>query len=67
MTSLRTSEGLSLEKVAVEFGAEKYENLLKTAGIHLRRNHLVKQHNHLVTTRQGKLLADGIASDLFIL
>jgi oxygen-independent coproporphyrinogen-3 oxidase len=67
MTSLRTSEGLSLEKVAVDFGPEKCESLLKTAGTHLKRSHLVLQHNHLVTTREGKLLADGIASDLFIL
>jgi oxygen-independent coproporphyrinogen-3 oxidase len=66
MTSLRTLEGISLQKIR-DFGEDKYETVLKTAGSHLRCQHLTLEDNFLKTTSAGKLLADGIAADLFIL
>ncbi|HEX8357849.1 MAG TPA: coproporphyrinogen III oxidase, partial [Segetibacter sp.] len=67
MTSLRTIEGLSLQKVEKDFGKDKYEYLLKTAIPHLNRNHLSMENEFLKTTAKGRFLADGIASDLFYL
>jgi oxygen-independent coproporphyrinogen-3 oxidase len=66
MTSLRTIEGLSLQKVLKDYGEDKFEIILKTASSHLKNEHLVVENEYLRITRQGKLLADGIASDLFV-
>jgi oxygen-independent coproporphyrinogen-3 oxidase len=67
MTSLRTLEGLSLQKVQQDFGEDKSQYVIKTAQPHLYRRHLVLENNFLKTTPDGKFLADGIASDLFLL
>lgn len=67
MTSLRTIEGISLQKVIREFGKDKYEYLLTTAQPHLDYQHLSVENNYLKTTMKGKLLADGIAADLFVI
>lgn len=67
MTSLRTIEGISLQKVKQNFGEDKYEYLIKTARPHLSRYNLTVENDYLKTTNEGKLLADGIAADLFIL
>ncbi len=65
MTSLRTIKGLSLQKVEKEFGPEKTNQLLKAAKPHLQNNNLQNLNNFLLITREGKLLTDGIAADLF--
>ncbi|WP_018614183.1 radical SAM family heme chaperone HemW [Segetibacter koreensis] len=67
MTSLRTTEGISLEKVKLNFGKDKYEYLINTARPHLNHHHLTIENDYLKTTTKGKLLADGIAADLFVL
>ncbi|MBC7873138.1 MAG: coproporphyrinogen III oxidase family protein, partial [Ferruginibacter sp.] len=57
MTSLRTMEGLQLDRTGMELleKSKKY-----------RESGLMKlENNALVLTREGKLLADGIAADLF--
>lgn len=65
MTSLRTIEGLDLEKVSVDFG-EQYHMKLKEAGIKWKQdNKLENSPTHLILTNEGKLFADGIAADLF--
>jgi oxygen-independent coproporphyrinogen-3 oxidase len=61
MTSLRTSDGLDLgmindQSIKILKGAsEKYQASGK----------LIEENNHLKLTKEGKLLADGIAADLF--
>jgi oxygen-independent coproporphyrinogen III oxidase len=65
MTSLRTMEGLSLKKVTDEFGEPATEKLLEAAQPYIKRNHLKQNSYYLQTTSEGKLLADGIAADLF--
>jgi oxygen-independent coproporphyrinogen III oxidase len=61
MTSLRTTEGLSLDKVG-----EAARNTLRAASRKYIETHLMKLENDfLVLTKEGKLLADGIAADLF--
>lgn len=67
MTSLRTMEGISLQKVVRDFGKDKYEYLITTAQPHLDCQHLAVENDYLKTTNEGKLLADGIAADLFLL
>lgn len=67
MTSLRTMEGISLEKVKQSFGEDKYETIIKTALSYVKYNHLLIENDYLKTTSEGKLLADGIAADLFVL
>lgn len=65
MTSLRTIEGLDLEKVSVDFG-EQYNLKLKKASIKWKQeNKLENALSHLILTNEGKLFADGIAADLF--
>lgn len=67
MTSLRTMEGLSLQKVRNDYGDDKHETVLRTASTHIYHNYLALDNDYLKTTAKGKLLADGIASDLFVL
>jgi len=66
MTSLRTMEGLSLQKVKKDFGREMFHYVLKAAQRHILKNHLQVDEDYLKTTLGGKLLADGIAADLFV-
>lgn len=61
MISLRTMEGLDLSKVSE---AASYE--LRANSIKYIENGLMKiENDYLKLTNEGKLLADGIASDLF--
>lgn len=65
MTGLRTMWGVSYEKIALEFG-ERYVTYLKQNAQKHLENHLLYEDNQtLRTTRKGKFLSDGIASDLF--
>ncbi len=65
MTSLRTLEGISLQKVSSEFGQLRTQELLKSAQPYIQHRTLKLENRHLQTTIKGKLLADGIAADLF--
>ena len=67
MTGLRTIWGVSLNQVAVEFGEEYKQGLLKNAQYHLINNSLEIVNGVLLITKKGRFFADGIASDLFIL
>lgn len=64
MTSLRTIEGVSLDILSNKFGVPPQEMLKKTAR-YLENNLMKKVDQCLVLTTEGKLLADGIAADLF--
>ena len=81
MTGLRTIWGVSLERVTAEFGtiyleylqkqSEKYilEVLLEivTSSVSMQHEEKSIEKNVLKTTKKGKFLSDGIASDLFLL
>lgn len=67
MTGLRTIWGISLDRIQKEFG-EKYLNyLMKQSEKFLSDGLLAIENNVLRTTQKGKFLADGIASDLFLI
>jgi oxygen-independent coproporphyrinogen-3 oxidase len=65
MTTLRTSEGCLLPVIVERFGTDKRDTLLKTARPFLDKGWMVLRNEALVLTPEGRLFADGIASDLF--
>lgn len=66
MTGLRTIWGVSLERIASEFGEKHRGYLLKQADKFLNDGLLIIENGILKTTPKGKFLTDGIASDLFL-
>jgi len=67
MTGLRTIWGISIKKIASEFGENYKEYLLQQADKYITDHLLYLDGDTLCTTKKGKFLADGIASDLFML
>ncbi|MDI1257061.1 MAG: radical SAM family heme chaperone HemW [Flavobacterium sp.] len=67
MTGLRTVWGVSLSRIATEFGTEYLDYLNKNAQKYIDDGKLIVENNTLKTTKSGKFLGDGIASDLFML
>lgn len=67
MTGLRTIWGVSAERVKNEFGTQYSTYLLREAEKHIGRGLLHLDEGVLKTTKEGKFLADGIASDLFFI
>lgn len=67
MISLRTMEGCDLGLVMDRWGAEKAGELQKQAERYVREGLIVTggEGSLLVLTQEGKLLADGIAAQLF--
>ncbi len=67
MTSLRTKWGVDYEFIKNNFDSDYLSYLTKEAKIYLSNQELtLKEERYLVLTDAGKLLADQIASDLFI-
>ncbi len=66
MISLRTKEGIDLSAVNIRFGPEAANSLERRAQRHLQSGMMLRS-DRLVLTKEGKLLADGIAADLFSL
>lgn len=61
MTSLRTVEGLDLEKIK-----EIKNHLINKSKKYIASGAMVSANEKLILTNDGKLLADGIAADLFL-
>jgi oxygen-independent coproporphyrinogen-3 oxidase len=79
MTGLRTIWGVSLDRILAEFGSEYLDYLYIQAEKHIKSNviEIVTSSDFafgrnriekiLRTTKKGKFLTDGIASDLFFI
>ena len=67
MTGLRTIWGVSVQRVHDELGKLFSDYLLKESDKFIGQGLLVKDNGIIKTTRNGKFLADGIASDLFFI
>ncbi|WNM19929.1 radical SAM family heme chaperone HemW [Flavobacterium capsici] len=67
MTGLRTVWGISLDRVEKEFGKTYLDYLNQQAEKYIEDHLLFVDENILRTTKSGKFLSDGIASDLFLL
>jgi oxygen-independent coproporphyrinogen-3 oxidase len=65
MTSLRTLEGIDLEKISSVFGANYINQLLISSQKFINSEKIIHNNHSLVLTKEGKLFADGIAADLF--
>lgn len=66
MTSLRTKEGLNLERVrSSEFGVQSQALEIRSQKF-INEGTMILRENKLILTKEGKLFADGIAADLFI-
>ncbi|MFY7758835.1 MAG: coproporphyrinogen III oxidase, partial [Flavobacterium stagni] len=67
MTGLRTIWGVDLGRLETEFGPRIKTYFLQQAASHLEQHLLYIDGEIVRTTRKGKFLSDGIASDLFLL
>jgi oxygen-independent coproporphyrinogen III oxidase len=66
MTALRTLEGLDLAKIERTWGKSARERLEKAATGFTAAGSMQQTAGKLILTAEGKLFADGIASDLFL-
>ena len=67
MTGLRTIWGISLDRIEREFGKTYLDYLNQQATKYIEDHLLFVDENILRTTKSGKFLSDGMASDLFLL
>lgn len=67
MTSLRTMWGMDLDKIKLTFGKTFHEETIFNLKPFLERNWLHRQGEKVILTAEGKLFADYIASELFLL
>ena len=67
MTGLRTIWGVSLGRIATEFGSDYLDYLQKQSQKFINDDLLFIENKILKPTSKGKFLTDGIASDLFML
>jgi len=67
MTGLRTIWGISLDRIETEFGKTYLDYLNRQAAKYIEDHLLFVDDAVLRTTKSGKFLSDGIASDLFLL
>ncbi|MBO0342474.1 radical SAM family heme chaperone HemW [Flagellimonas profundi] len=67
MTGLRTIWGVDLDRIASEFGKNYRMYINQQSSKFLEQGLLLIEDGKLLTTKKGKFLADGIASDLFML
>jgi oxygen-independent coproporphyrinogen-3 oxidase len=65
MISLRTNNGLSLKEVSIKFSAKEADTLRKKSEKYLKQGLMKADNEILLLTNKGRLLADGIAADLF--
>jgi oxygen-independent coproporphyrinogen-3 oxidase len=66
MTGLRTKWGVSIRRVKEIFGSDFEKHLLNCADAHIAGGRIKREADILTLTAEGKFLADGIASDLFM-
>ncbi len=67
MTSLRTMEGLSLETVSRKWSEKELHQIIEIAQKPILQGYMILKDKNLILTNAGKLMADGIASDLFFI
>jgi oxygen-independent coproporphyrinogen-3 oxidase len=66
MTALRTQWGADIEILNTEFPLKFWESIQTELNKTITNGHMVIYNHHLVLTKSGKLLADGIASRMFV-
>ena len=66
LTSLRTIWGIDLNYLKTNFISEFVKAFLNQVDIYIKQEHVIVKNNTYTLTENGKLLADKIASELFI-
>jgi oxygen-independent coproporphyrinogen-3 oxidase len=66
MISLRTMEGIDLNKMQMEWGEKERKRIEKDLTKYLRTGLIKMSNDHAQLTDEGMLRADGIAADLFV-
>jgi oxygen-independent coproporphyrinogen-3 oxidase len=66
MTSLRTSKGMDLDKIADQFGSDYSNEIKNNLDAFTEKNWILIKDQRIILTTDGKLFADHIASELFI-
>lgn len=66
MTSLRTSWGCNVEKIKLHHGIKYADFFLKNVKKYVESGVMLINDNNYFLSENGKLFADGIASDLFL-
>jgi oxygen-independent coproporphyrinogen-3 oxidase len=66
MTGLRTIWGCNPDDIGSKFGKAYAENFIRNAARWIDRGYVSADSGLYTLTREGKLLADGIAADLFV-
>jgi oxygen-independent coproporphyrinogen-3 oxidase len=66
MISLRRIEGIDEDFVLKNFGSERLTSLVSSCETFINNKRLELKGNNITLTREGKLFADGIASELFL-
>ena len=66
MTQLRTSWGLNLREIEEKSNTSIKEEILKEASQFLLNGTLIQKDETLYLSKEGKLLADYIAAELFL-
>lgn len=66
MISLRTSEGIDLDKIEKIWGEEKQSQIKNDLKKYINHDLIRIENNHAQLTDEGMLRADGIAADLFV-
>jgi oxygen-independent coproporphyrinogen-3 oxidase len=67
MTSLRTIWGCDLNKIEQDWGAQEVAILKKESQIFIEKNWMSTEQQTLKLTKEGRLFADHIASELFFM
>jgi oxygen-independent coproporphyrinogen-3 oxidase len=67
MTQLRRLEGFDLDFIKTHFGNSYFEHTLQVMDTMRTKNYFLQQENRFALNKEAKFLADGIASDFFIL
>jgi oxygen-independent coproporphyrinogen-3 oxidase len=66
MTGLRTKWGVNVSRVKELFGDDFQKHMMKAAAEHISSGRIELKNDILILTEEGRFLADGIASDLFL-
>jgi len=65
MTSLRTMEGLDLKIIEENFSLQERKRIENEIAKYINQKKIILNKEKIILTDEGKLFADGIASDLF--
>jgi oxygen-independent coproporphyrinogen-3 oxidase len=66
MTSLRTKEGLSFAIIRERYGENFLGEIKELGPRFILRGHLQERDDHFILTKEGKLFADAIAAEMFM-